>query len=54
MKLNIEKGIFKTFDLIDIANALRILTLPKDVIELIQICILFIHIMYGPKNINSN
>ena len=24
MKLNIEKGIFKTFDLIDIANALRI------------------------------
>ena len=25
-----------------------------DVIELIQICVLFIHIMYGPKNINSN
>jgi len=25
-----------------------------DVIELIQICVLFIHIMYGPKKINSN
>ena len=59
LKLNIKAYQWFCFILLIyfMSSSLRVFgTTPYwlDVIELIQICVLFIHIMYGPKNINSN
>ena len=59
LKLNIKAYQWFCFILLIyfMSSSLRVFgTTPYwlDVIELIQICVLFIHIMYGPKKINSN
>ena len=59
LKLNIKAYQWFCFILLIyfMSSSLRVFgTTPYwlDVIELIQICVLLIHIMYGPKNINSN
>ena len=59
LKLNIKAYQWFCFILLIyfMSSSLRVFgTTPYwlDVIELIQICVLFIYIMYGPKNTNSN